>query len=142
TGGALRFGVHTPTTTGRIGVYCETCDTPAWYDSDPMVKNTWQHIAVTMDGSTIIIYINGRLATTGEYSGIVNGISGWVLGSLGNYTYNWNGAIDEVKVYNYARTQSQIQQDYVAGMTSLQQQGGNLSDGLVGYWKMDEASWD
>src|SRR5690606_764645 len=39
-------------------------------------------------------------------------------------------------------TQSQIQQDYVAGMTSLQQQGGNLSDGLVGYWKMDEASWD
>ncbi|OGC47516.1 hypothetical protein A2886_03265 [candidate division WWE3 bacterium RIFCSPHIGHO2_01_FULL_42_13] len=50
-----------------------------------------------------------------------------------------NGFMDEVKFYNYQRTENQILADYnrfgnVLGAATNQ----NLSNGLVGYWKLDE----
>src|SRR5690606_8020380 len=48
---------------------------------------------------------------------------------------------DEPKIYNYTRTQQQIQQDYIRGIQSMQTQQANLSNGLVGHWKMDETNW-
>ncbi|MDD2822453.1 MAG: DUF2341 domain-containing protein [Candidatus Daviesbacteria bacterium] len=62
-----------------------------------------------------------------------------------------NGMIDEPKVYNYAKTAAQIKADYISKSGSSSDQGSSavlgassqkyLSDGLVGYWKMNEASW-
>ncbi|MDP2651906.1 MAG: DUF2341 domain-containing protein, partial [bacterium] len=70
----------------------------------------------------------------------------------GAYT---TGKIDEPKIYNYARTAAQIKLDYNAGLAGTSGRaagegigtsiGGRsaawLSNGLVGHWKMDEASW-
>ncbi len=68
-----------------------------------------------------------------------------------NATYNFKGFIDEIKTYNYPRTAAQISADYLAGQSGLT--GGvsagfggkssanrSLSEGLVGYWKLDELS--
>lgn len=61
---------------------------------------------------------------------------------------NYSGFLDEVKIYNYARTAAQIKADYTArGSTKgVSASFGDsdmtkrLSDGLIGYWKFDEAS--
>ena len=68
---------------------------------------------------------------------------------IGKSTTFFNGFIDGVKIYPYARTAAQIKADYAERGTgsgvsvAIGDEGKkSLSDGLVGYWKMDEASWD
>jgi concanavalin A-like lectin/glucanase superfamily protein/uncharacterized protein DUF2341 len=62
-------------------------------------------------------------------------------------------SIDELKIYDYVRTEAQILTDYNAGLAGVSSNSGvsvsmggesnkSLNDGLVGYWKMDEASWN
>jgi len=76
--------------------------------------------------------------------------------TIGNISMDaHNGFIDEVKIYPYARTADQIKQDYNAGLSGVKSKSGVavsfggasdkwMSDGLVGYWKMDSAAgaWD
>ncbi len=65
---------------------------------------------------------------------------------------SFGGYIDEVKIYPYTRTADQIKQDYTAGLAGVETSGSGvsasfggqsdkwISDGLVGYWKMDESA--
>ncbi|GAI24224.1 unnamed protein product, partial [marine sediment metagenome] len=68
---------------------------------------------------------------------------------IGRYPFaadhNFHGFIDEVKIYNYARTPQQIKTDYLGqaetGTSATLDISGlqsALSNGLVGYWKFDE----
>lgn len=71
--------------------------------------------------------------------------------SFSNNQY-FGGYIDEIKFYPYARSADQIKQDYAAGLAGVKTPGSGvsttfgsasdkwLSDGLVGYWKMDETA--
>jgi len=63
----------------------------------------------------------------------------------------YGGFLDEVKIYPYARTADQIKQDYAAGLAGISVPHGVsasfgslsdswMTDGLVGYWKMDETA--
>jgi hypothetical protein len=63
--------------------------------------------------------------------------------------WGWNGFIDEVKIFPYVRTPAQISAEYSAGLAGTSSSnsstnigsdptGKSLSDGLIGYWKMDE----
>ena len=76
---------------------------------------TWYHIVGTYDGSYLSIYVNGVLSNSRMLSGNLNSPTSFpfTIGahSLG-FDYNFNGAIDEVKVFDYARTSDQILQDY------------------------------
>lgn len=76
----------------------------------------WSHVAGVYDGTTIKVYINGILdsATTPQSGTIVDSAADFRIGayydSANSYNY-FPGQIDEVRVYNYALTQSQIQSD-------------------------------
>jgi hypothetical protein len=81
-----------------------------------LVKGGWHQITATFDavsGATKI-YNNGELAATG--SGFTYGTganSGFKLGCNNDDGSDFfNGKIDDVKVYNYARSTVQIAQDY------------------------------
>ena len=53
----------------------------------------------------------------------------------------FNGFMDELRIYPYARTADQVLVDYnKTSSVILSNSEGSLSNGLVGYWKMDEAS--
>jgi len=72
-------------------------------------SNTWYNIAVTQNGTTYIMYVNGVQINTGtavipQFSGITNND----LGIL------WNGNIVEGLVYNRALTPAEILQNYNA----------------------------
>ncbi len=113
-----------------------------------LVLNKWQYITFTYDSGTWIFYYNGKEISSGSYSGSINFSSNAEIGDDGgsSWTNNFPGFIDEVKIYNYARTAEQIKQDYNRGRAvMLGQSGGeyaSLTDGLVGWWKMDESSYN
>lgn len=76
----------------------------------------WTHLVGTYDGSTIRLYINGVLQTTGSLSGsIANPGTQLVVAAATNNPYNcFTGDIAEVAVYNSVLTQSRIQTHYRA----------------------------
>lgn len=128
----------------------------AYAESDSAINlDQWYHVQGVWDGSTVKLYINGLLQqTTGSAASITypttatnNHYVGWYNDTASK---NWVGFLDDVKIYNYARTPSQILADYAArsngasrGATlSSSSSLSSLSNGLVGYWKMDEASWN
>ncbi len=77
-------------------------------------KNQWVHIACVRSGSTKFIYLNGELDSTGTTDGVVTGKSTKVFvgfhENVGVKTRFFNGLIDDVRIYNHALTQSEIQQ--------------------------------
>jgi hypothetical protein len=95
----------------------------AWTDAvllTKFVSGEWQHYAFTYNtDGTITIYRNGENVYQYAGSGSVGAPAQNVYigarnngGSLQNY---FNGTIDDVRVYNYARTAQQIMQDYNEG---------------------------
>ncbi len=95
-----------------------------------LAAGQWAYITATMDGSWIKLYKNGVLLSNTAYTGTINTGSGSLnLASSNSGTSLFGGNLDEVKIYNYARTPSQILADYGTGQAQKQ---------TVGYWKFDE----
>jgi len=77
-----------------------------------ILDDTWHHVAMTWDGSTVRLYVDGQLEGSNSYAEPPNS-AGQPL-RVGEYRYggrNFTGNIDEVKLYGYARTATQIQED-------------------------------
>lgn len=73
------------------------------------IDNNWHHIAVTYNGTDILLYIDGTLeATTNHPGSISDGPRDVVLGFFNNGY--WRGIIDEVRIYSKVLTASDIQQ--------------------------------
>lgn len=122
---------------GKISVFGDATELST--DSVVLSANSWQHICFTNDGSVTTIYLNGNSVKSDNHTINNNDSSGEYI--VPNVTPTYKGFIDEVKIYPYARTADQIKTDYnqYAAKLGVADQG-NLSDGLVGYWSMDESS--
>jgi len=85
--------------------------------TSPNTKVVWNYVTATFDGRYRKTYMNGNLVAvdTNAYA-TLNSISGSMisLGMLGNQAnVSWQllGNLDEAKIYNYARSQEQVQND-------------------------------
>ena len=77
--------------------------------------NRWYYVAGTYDGSTLILYIDGVEYSRKSISGaLTTASSGWEIGRTENMGTNprWNGAIDDVRIYNRALLPSEINNLY------------------------------
>jgi len=98
---------------------------------------TWHHVAVvyTSTGNNVKLYVDGVLDTQGSLTVSTNtGTSTNV--TIGRRVDNINyfdGDIDEVRFYNFAKTQAQI----AANMNS---EFCTIPAGLTGYWKLNEGT--
>jgi hypothetical protein len=83
--------------------------------SAPLALNVWTHLAATYDGATLTLYVNGAVAGSKPQTGSID-VSSGALRIGGNSVWpEWfRGAIDEVRVYDRALTQVEIQTDMVA----------------------------
>jgi len=83
--------------------------------STPIAQNTWQHLAVTWDGTTIRLYHNGQPDGTGIFTGQIGNTDAEVL--IGRYgEWYFTGDLDEVAIYNAALTSDEIGQHYADGL--------------------------
>ena len=96
--------------------------------------NVWSHVAIVVDGNNMKVYINGVQkgeVTSQTYSGI-GGFGDLVFNAnVGSYDYSYmNAAIDELRIWNRARTATEITQ-----CKDAQFAGSVMPDGLVAYYK-------
>ena len=77
-----------------------------------LATNTWTHLAATFDGANLRLYVNGGLVTTRAVAGSMSASTG-VLRIGGNATWGewFGGLVDDVRVYNRALSQAEIQSD-------------------------------
>ena len=74
--------------------------------------NTWSHIAGTYDGARLQLYVNGTQVASQPHTGSISTSTGpLTIGGDALYGQYFAGRIDEVRVYNTALTQAQIQAD-------------------------------
>ena len=80
----------------------------------------WQNIAAVKSGTSITVYLDGKkIASATNAENFPNDSHQIYFGSAaGGMAQFLRGSIDEVKVYNYARTAEQIMQDYNAGVAT------------------------
>jgi hypothetical protein len=77
----------------------------------PDSPNTWVHIAAVTDGTTRRHYINGELVfESAETAASSASTAAMRIGSDPDWDYMAAGAIDELRIWNVARTQYQIRQ--------------------------------
>lgn len=101
----------------------------------------WQHGVATFDGSTWRLYLNGKLESEASTDGqvprndsIQHAGIGTAMNSTGVTEGNFAGVIDEARIWNYARSLSEIQSTLNSQVAS--------ATGLVARFAMDETSGD
>jgi hypothetical protein len=80
--------------------------------SAALVTNAWSHLAVTWDGSTIRLYVNGQPAGSASAPGTLSTSTG-ALRIGGNSIWGewFSGQLDDVRVYDRALSQGEVQAD-------------------------------
>ncbi len=74
--------------------------------------NTWSHLAMTFDGATVRLFVNGSPVASRATTGAVATSSGPLrLGGNGVWGEFFQGGIDEVRLYDRALTQAELQKD-------------------------------
>lgn len=105
--------------------------------SNAISLGLWYHVAATYDGATMKIYVNGNLiAQQNEVLNIANAsnnlfIADWYDWLFPSTARNVDAQIDEIRVWNIARTANQINLSYGCELT------GNET-GLVLYYKFNQ----
>ena len=97
--------------------------------TESIVPESWNHIAASYDGSFLRIYINGLSKAEISFSGTIG-----YLGTTDSEVFELgmaNGLIDDVRLWNTTRTQSEI-------ATNMNIQLNGNEPGLAGYWPLDE----
>lgn len=80
-----------------------------------IAKDKWHLLTLTYDGKTASIYLNGTLAARKEVVITKGKYNTLFVGSFRNaYAYALQGAIDELKFYNYAKTAAETAEAYLA----------------------------
>ena len=102
-------------------------------DPNVMPLNQWVHLAATYDGSLMSVYVDGNFIAQQNYSGSINRPNTIIhIGAETNGLEQfWDGIIDEVRIWNLARTQQEIQEFMHKPLTGTEQ-------GLFSYWQFDE----
>ena len=122
-------------TTNRIRLV--TNQSGARQDSygQPIIANQLYQFAVVRDGAACLIYRNGiaDINLAGVHSNPDSRTGNLLFGCLGGASAFTKGNIFDVRIWNIARTQADIQRDMHKRLV------GNETS-LVGYWPLDEAT--
>ena len=124
---------------GQIGLVIYNIDAQI----SPIIgADIWRHIAISRQGGTATIFIDGVFKQSGTVPSTLLNVSsnGAYLGQdqdavCGGFdaAQSLTGQMDELRVWNYARSEAEIQSTMHLSLS-------NNHLGLRGYWRMDEGS--
>jgi hypothetical protein len=116
--------------------YVTIKNSAGWLDvgsSNVLVANKWYHLAATFDGATVKVYVNGVLSGSVASVTYTPSDQPLFIGQRNSGGNNFNGKIDEVRHWNIALTQAQIQQNIANELTGSE-------SGLLSYYKFNQQS--
>jgi len=115
------------------------------------VSGEWTHLVGTYVNATnkMLFYRNGEQVNSGSGQTVLESSNQRIGSNLiisGGTPKYFLGIIDDVRIYNYARSEAEIKQDYNEGYAVRVGLGtdcdrdpdGCMNYGLVGYWGLDE----
>ncbi|NMB70304.1 LamG domain-containing protein [candidate division WWE3 bacterium] len=145
TSGYMCFDIDSDNTFGgaEYDTACSSAVQGSYADSK------WHNFTAVRNGSTsIVLYVDG--VQVGQDTDLVAGSLDTTatlyvgVGSDG-ISNHWRGFIGQMFVYNYANDLDQIRANYMNPQVAIQQGASPKSfstDGLVGYWNMDDPGVD
>jgi hypothetical protein len=85
-----------------------------------LARDRWSHVAMTWDGSTMRLYVNGALVKSSPMKGALATSAG-ALRIGGNQVWGefFEGTIDELRIYDRALPQAELQGDAARAVASL-----------------------
>lgn len=108
------------------------CDKTLIADNFNLTINNWYHLACSYNGNVVRIYINGQLVKSVLENAAYNTGNIAFIGGDPNYSNRYfAGSIDEVRIWNKARTQKQLS-------FSMNYMLKGNENGLIGYWPINK----
>jgi hypothetical protein len=94
------------------------------YGPAALAVNQWTHLAMTYDGATLRLYVNGvQVSNVARSGALATSKRALEIGGDSIYGHYFAGTIDEVRIYNRALTAGEIQSDLATPVTTVT--GGN-----------------
>jgi hypothetical protein len=99
-----------------------------------LASSTWHHLGATLSGTSTVFYVDGQVlgSTVNAANAPPADASSTILRIGSNNTTYFSGTLDEVKIYNYARTAGEMRTDYNQG--SAVSLGKVSSDKYAGWY--------
>jgi len=122
--GTTAYAILFYTTDSEIKLYAKIGSSYSVVSTGIILQpDTWEHIAITYNSSdgTLKGYQNGKITKIDNtsFSGKIGTNSNNLrIGRSNSGSYYFNGQIDDVKIYNYARSVEQIKMDYQQGLAA------------------------
>ena len=100
-----------------------------------IADGNWHHIAAVLNEDNVSVFVDGALETEGTFNNTVtgNGSDNLSFGHSPWASEYYSGLLDEIRIWNTTRTQSEIQNNMSTELL------GNET-GLVGYWNFNDGT--
>ena len=110
--GGLSYALYSANNGSRPAAFVHTTTDVGVNGTSAVPFNTWTHLAMTFDGTTLRMFMNGILVKSSAVSGTVAAASGALrIGGNSVWGEYFKGLIDEVRIYNRPLTAAEIQTD-------------------------------
>lgn len=107
-----------------------------YYDGVNFNLGEWMHVAMTWSsGNSLLLFVNGvQVAASSPLGGTINTVGdNLMIGSSASGTeVNFEGEIDEVRIWDIARSEGGIRQDLAQKLSSVPSE-------LLAYYRMDDS---
>ncbi|MGA2863507.1 MAG: LamG-like jellyroll fold domain-containing protein [Verrucomicrobiota bacterium] len=124
--------------------YFKNSTSHVWGGGDGMdggfvADGRWHYVAFVVDASGGRLFVDGTLKASTPWTGSPGATTTLRPVCLGYYRQSqptngfYSGLLDEVRIWNVARSQTDIQGDMLHGLTGTE-------PGLIAYWKLDEGT--
>jgi len=110
--GGLAYALYAANNASRPAGYVHTSSDVGLNGTADLPLNAWTHLALTFDGATMGMFVNGVQVASGAVPG-ASAVTSSPLRIGGNSVWGeyFRGLIDEVRIYNRPLTAAEIQSD-------------------------------
>lgn len=102
-----------------VGWYDSSFTTRAIDETNSHEAGNWYHVAVTHAGNKTVLYVNGKsVASDSVYDSAATNYELRIGQHNGTAPYQFDGVVDEVRVYSQSLVASEVQNLYLAGVAN------------------------
>jgi hypothetical protein len=125
------LGTHSSSPDLSMGIYAGVW---RWAGNHPIPAGVWTHVAATWSAEGITLFVDGQEIGTNSYGGGVPDYSTELIGAS-SWGLSFQGALDDLRVWDHARTQSEIQAAMNEPLPAAVYE--SAGSGLLAYYRFD-----